>query len=294
MQSVQRQNGQAPRSRCERLAVCIDSNTMSQHSKQLILFTDLDGCLLNKHDYDWSPAAATLETLRRLGIPVVMNSSKTIAEMTQLADEMMLSNQTFISENGAVIRWGRCQTNQAESIEVVGAQREGILTVLQNLKPTFQFRSFNDLGLQGVIEATQLPEAKAQLAIQRQGTEPLLWDDSDEQRQLFETHLSSAGLTLTKGGRFWHVAGPSTKGKAMQIVADRIAAADRQTVTVGIGDSPIDQSMLNCADIPIGIPTATGLGVTVSSEAGIVASQMGALGWAESVNLVLSRLHLQP
>lgn len=250
----------------------------------LIIFTDLDGCLLNKHDYDWSPAAVTLETLRQRRIPVVMNSSKTVPEMAQLAEELGLSGQTFISENGSVIRWSPDHT------EVIGVPRTKILEVLKDLKTRFRFRSFADLGLDGVVNETQLPPQKAQQALDRQGTEPLLWDDTEERRAEFSKALHDHQITLTKGGRFWHVAGQTSKGKAMQIVAQSLGDGDTKTLLAGIGDSPIDQSMLDAADVPIGIRTAAGLNVTIPLPQGIVAEQQGAAGWAEAVTELLSRL----
>ncbi len=262
----------------------------------LILFTDLDGCLLNKHDYDWSPAAATLQTLRDRQIPVVMNSSKTVPEMSQLADQLGLADYPFISENGSVIRWGGETGQPLGDVEIIGASRDHILELLKSLKHQYRFRSFADLGLAGVAAETQLPEASARMALARQGTEPLLWDDSDDQRAKFEEALRDHQLTLTRGGRFWHVAGQTSKGRAMRAVAARLADSDQssqpsgQPILAAIGDSPIDQSMLDLADVPIGIPTPSGLGVHVASGRGIVATAQGAAGWAEAVSQLLTRL----
>ncbi|WP_197456149.1 HAD-IIB family hydrolase [Stieleria neptunia] len=262
----------------------------------LILFTDLDGCLLNKHDYDWSPAAATLQTLRDRQIPVVMNSSKTVPEMTQLGRQLGLADYPFVSENGSVICWGSDADQPVGDVEIIGALRDRILEVLQSLKPQYRFRSFADLGLEGVVAETQLPEDSARMALARQGTEPLLWDDSDDQRCKFEQSLRDHQLTLTRGGRFWHVAGQTSKGRAMQTVADRLSQADPSSqpsarpLLAAIGDSPIDQSMLDVADVPIGIPTPAGLGVHVAADRGIVATAQGAAGWAEAVSQLLTRL----
>ncbi|MCS7465832.1 HAD-IIB family hydrolase [Stieleria sp. ICT_E10.1] len=262
----------------------------------LILFTDLDGCLLNKHDYDWSPAAATLQTLRDRQIPLVMNSSKTVPEMSQLARQLELADYPFISENGSVICWGGETGQPFGDVEIIGASRDHILEVLKSLKPQYRFRSFADLGLAGVAAETQLPEDSARMALARQGTEPLLWDDSDEQRNKFEQSLRDHQLSLTRGGRFWHVAGQTSKGRAMQAVAARLSHSDPssqpsgQPILAAIGDSPIDQSMLDLADVPIGIPTPSGLGVHVDAGRGIIATAQGAAGWAEAVSQLLTRL----
>lgn len=184
---------------------------------------------------------------------------------------------------------------------MIGEHREKILNLLRQLKSPFQFRSFDDLGLSGVVKETQLTQEQAKQALQRQGTEPLLWDDTEQHRRQFELVLQANDLTLTKGGRFWHVAGQTTKGRAMQIVAmqwakgrepaedSRLSLQHREIMMAAIGDSPIDQSMLDQADVPIGIPAAAGLGVQVDPVCGIIATRTGSAGWAEAVTQLLAR-----
>ena len=267
---------------------------------QLVVFTDLDGCLLNKADYDWSAAEPMLRRLERLGVPVVLSSSKTVAEMSQLRLELRLPEAPFISENGGVTHWPKSFLLQEETVTdsarhvAVMTERSAILDVLAELRNQFQFqfRSFVDLGIEGVMANTDLPRKNAELACQRHSTEPLLWDDTDQNVDIFRSKLTERDLTLTKGGRFWHVAGYATKGQAMQQVADRYReAVSGEITTAAIGDSPIDQSMLNVADHPIGIPGADGrLNVEVKLPQGIIASREGAAGWAESVGQLLVRL----
>ncbi|HAC9004228.1 TPA: HAD hydrolase family protein, partial [Salmonella enterica subsp. enterica] len=47
----------------------------------LLIFTDLDGTLLNSHTFEWQPAAPWLTRLHESGVPVILCSSKTAAEM---------------------------------------------------------------------------------------------------------------------------------------------------------------------------------------------------------------------
>lgn len=277
---------------------------MNWVAPRLIVFTDLDGCLLNKHDYDWSDATPMLTLLRQKQIPVVLNSSKTVAEMARLVNELGLTGNHFISENGSVIAWNNPDRQhepleQAFDLEVIGARRDAIVSLLAQLKSNYQFRSFTDLGVAGVAEQTRLPHDQVRPALQRRGTEPLLWDDSEEKLASFHDELKTNGLTLTKGGRFWHVAGQTNKGTAMLHVARRLSPGDRDVIKVGVGDSPIDQSMLDMADIPVGIPSANGpsangpransLGVSIDRNRGIVATVPGAAGWHEAIANILSR-----
>lgn len=264
---------------------------MSEPISRLVVYTDVDGCLLNKSDYRWSDAAETIRRLQRLHVPLILSSSKTAAELAGLQQAIGLVESPFIAENGALVVWP--DEDGTPHRTVLGADRSHLLTVLARLKPEFRFRSFRDLGVDGVMQATDLPQPAARQAMQREATEPLLWDDQVERIAEFRERLAAEHLTLTQGGRFWHVAGPTTKGRAMQVVTDAFQQrmGERPT-TVAIGDSPIDQSMLDVADHPIGIPAPDGtLQVTLPADRGIRAPQPGAAGWSAAVTELLNRLN---
>ena len=256
-----------------------------------LVFTDVDGCLLNKHDYDYRPVLPVLKRLKEESFPVVLSSSKTASELQLLADELCLEMGPLICENGGQILWRRDDFSEKEC-EVLGVARVNILDTLADLKSEYRFRSFADLGLQGVMEATDLTEDKARQAIDRHSTEPLLWDDDESRINSFAEELKKACLTFTKGGRFWHVAGDVSKGDAMKVVADRWnAVSGIHHKTIAIGDSPIDQSMLDVADISVAIPAPDGtVNVCVDGDASVIAATPGAVGWAESITCLLDRM----
>jgi len=66
---------------------------------QLIIFTDLDGTLLDHHSYSWRAAEPALKQLREKQIPLVLCTSKTAAEVSQLHRELELTTP-FIVETG--------------------------------------------------------------------------------------------------------------------------------------------------------------------------------------------------
>lgn len=70
----------------------------------LLVFSDLDGTLLDSHSYDWQPAAPWLSRLHEANIPVILCSSKTSAEMLYLQKMLGLQGLPLIAENGAVIQ----------------------------------------------------------------------------------------------------------------------------------------------------------------------------------------------
>lgn len=275
---------------------------MPAPTPRVILFSDLDGCLLNKHDYDFSAAVPQLRRAGALRIPIVLASSKTETEMLGLAEELGIETAPLICENGGTVLlrgWSNSghPTDTSERI-VLGEHRDRILAILAELQQSYQFRSFRDLGVEGVAESTNLPPERAAAALQRSSTEPLLWDDAPQRISTFRERIEEHNLTLTRGGRFWHVAGKTSKGLGMQRVlqwfqnrADLTWSADSPILSIAVGDSPIDQSMLDLADYPIGIPAPDGLvHVTISGDNGRVAEVAGASGWAETVRQVLDEI----
>ncbi|MCE8458362.1 HAD-IIB family hydrolase, partial [Rhodovulum sulfidophilum] len=57
----------------------------------LLIFTDLDGTLLDHETYSHAEAAPALTALRAAGVPVILASSKTAAEIAPLRAELGLS-----------------------------------------------------------------------------------------------------------------------------------------------------------------------------------------------------------
>ncbi|HSW51881.1 MAG TPA: mannosyl-3-phosphoglycerate phosphatase, partial [Sulfuricaulis sp.] len=47
----------------------------------ILVFSDMDGCLLDHHTYEWEPARPAIDTLKRFHIPLVLTTSKTRAEV---------------------------------------------------------------------------------------------------------------------------------------------------------------------------------------------------------------------
>ncbi len=67
-----------------------------------IIFTDLDGTLLDHDTYAWKEAEPALDLCKTLKVPVILASSKTRAEMETIRREMSISDP-FIAENGGGI-----------------------------------------------------------------------------------------------------------------------------------------------------------------------------------------------
>lgn len=69
------------------------------YEKQLVIFTDLDGTLLDKNSYSFAPARPALILLKKKDIPLIFCTSKTRAEI-ELYRRKIENSDPFISENG--------------------------------------------------------------------------------------------------------------------------------------------------------------------------------------------------
>ena len=71
-------------------------------TRKLVIFTDLDGTLLDRNTYSFEPAQSTLHLIKQKNIPLVLSSSKTRAEI-EFYRRRLENDHPFISENGGAV-----------------------------------------------------------------------------------------------------------------------------------------------------------------------------------------------
>ncbi|GGX87166.1 mannosyl-3-phosphoglycerate phosphatase [Litchfieldella qijiaojingensis] len=261
-----------------------------------VVFTDLDGSLLDHDTYGWQPASAWLTRLKRAGVPVIPVTSKTRAELLSLRLELGLGNSPFIAENGAVIglppAWqhARLDRNLDDPARLciktpsldVGFIRRRLEVLRQRLG--LAFRSMGEMTLDEIMAHTGLSEPQARQARVREGSEPLLWQDSEEALEHFAQALDNDGLRLTRGGRFLHVMGRVDKGDAMHWLVERfVALRGIRPLTLGLGDGPNDVPLLESVDLAVLIRGRHGQPVDVDAKRLYRTREYGPLGWAEGL-----------
>lgn len=262
--------------------------------KKLIVFTDLDGTLLNHDDYGWKQAAPAINVLKKYAFPLVLNSSKTNSEIKLLREEISNSDP-YICENGAVVHLNKLlQEANKEKIDTFYFSRPYtyIREVLDEIKQNYYFDmfGFSDIDVNTLMNLTELNEISAIAAKQREATEPLVWNDNEESLKNFTKLLNQHGLTLTKGGRFHHVISPVSKGESIKWLIGKYQELEPDTewVTAGLGDSFNDISMLEQVDYPVLIKNTHGKKPNVDHIANIVESKLqGPAGWnVEVLNII--------
>jgi mannosyl-3-phosphoglycerate phosphatase len=256
----------------------------------LLIFTDLDGTLLDHDSYSFSAALPALQRLRRMCIPLIPVTSKTLAELQSLMHELG-NPHPCIAENGGLIAVPSGYFNNIDSDTTDAGYRmirlspayADILETAQQLRAgqRFRFRGFSDMSAGEVAETTGLTIAQAQLAKRRLCSEPVLWLDTPAALERFRHALTPRGLQLVQGGRFWHLTGRQNKAGAMERLCEHYRTNGlARFETVALGDSPNDITMLQTADIPIVIRRRDGRCLSLPAGTPVACSELpGPGGW---------------
>jgi mannosyl-3-phosphoglycerate phosphatase family protein len=262
----------------------------------LIVFTDLDGTLLDSATYSAAEAHESLDELRERGVPVVFCSSKTAAEQRFLRRELGVLDAPFIVENGSAVflpaRDGAGTHDSDEEVEVLGVSavqvRSGIRRAAAALG--LETTGYSDLSASQVAALTGLDEAAAERARKREFSETLVDRLTPSQWKDLDLALAAEGLCARQGGKFRTITSVNAdKGRAVRLVTSLYAEkASHPFVTAGLGDSSNDESMLEVVDRPYvvsarALPHLPNLHRTMHE---------GPRGWAEAIQHLLRTIQL--
>ncbi|SFT11319.1 mannosyl-3-phosphoglycerate phosphatase [Sulfitobacter marinus] len=206
----------------------------------ILVFTDLDGTLIDHASYDASAAGPALDALRACGGGLIMASSKTGPEIARIRDALGWVGFPAIVENGAGL------LSAGEMGQGDAAQYKALRGVLDKAPQDLRqgFCGFGDMSVAEVAAVTGLAQTDAALAKQRAFSEPGLWEGTDPQLKQFLSYLAGQRVTAREGGRFLTLSFGQTKADRM---ADLIAEFN-PAHTVALGDAPNDVEMLQAAD----------------------------------------------
>ncbi|MBI4002836.1 MAG: HAD-IIB family hydrolase [Nitrospira defluvii] len=233
--------------------------------RRIIIFTDLDGSLLDASNYSFDAAKDALSAIHRLGAALILVSSKTRSEMEPL--RLRLNHlHPFIVENGGALCIPKgyfpfpiddSTPNGEYDVVAIGAPYATLRAALKEIGQALgcRLQGFGDLSVEEVAQLTGLSSADALLATRREYDEPFVVVGDEIAWSRLLKAAEARGLQCTRGGRFYHLMGSNDKGIASQRLMGwyrHLAQADGQgLVTIGIGDSLNDLPMLAVTDYPI-------------------------------------------
>lgn len=281
----------------------IATKMIMEFSKSILVFTDLDGTLLDHDTYSCEAASPAIQDLLQRQIPIIPCTSKTFDEGCLFMQERGWSSP-FIFENGGGVAvpdslmaklWPGFNGDllSGYGVRLLGVPRTRLIEEAQRLKKqlALKIELASDMGADHFSKLTGLPVDAAALALKRKVSEPVNWLDTDEKLQEFNRQLQRVSLQAVKGGRLVSVQGNNNKANAARFVTDLYRTAVAANCrTVALGDAANDREMLEWADFAIVIPKPSGehLSVNKPDTDLILASAAGPAGWNTAIKQLLN------
>ena len=267
-----------------------------------IVVTDLDGTLLDEETYDWTPARPAIDALAARGIPLLLCTSKSRAELEPLRAALGHEGP-FIVENGGAVCVPAGLFGPTTGPPAGSQRRDGLdilplgtpyATLVAALAEAaaeagIAVRGFHDMDDHEVAERTGLTRDAASLARRREFDEAFIAPGvSDEGLLRLERALESRAVRMARGGRFLHVLGQCDKGLALRRLLERYMRARGPMRVAALGDAPNDLPILNAAHVPIIIrsPRASTLQALVPRAR--ISELTGPAGWNAAVLALLA------
>jgi mannosyl-3-phosphoglycerate phosphatase len=271
--------------------------------KQLIIFTDLDGTLLDASTYSFEQAAEALALVSECHIPLIICSSKTRTEIEHYR-VMLKNNHPFISENGGGIFIPKGNINLKEYADkthveeiddyhaiLLGASYKELRRVIEALRiKGFNVKGFGDMTVDEVSQVTGLSLEEAAMARQREFDEPFLFQGAEDGLKALFKSIHELKFNFTQG-TFFHLLGDSDKGKAVSVLIDLYTEQFKDIYTIAIGDSPNDLPMLRNVDIPVIVKKKNGTydqAITLPNL--IRADGVGPEGWNKAITQIIKNI----
>ena len=276
-----------------------------------LLFTDLDGCLLDSDTYSFDEAKPALAALRAEEIPVILVSGKTRAEIEPLRER--LGHQApFIVENGAAVyvpletfAFSPERSRRRSSYHVIelGTPYALLRDVLRQIEEAVgtPLQGFGDLSVDEVMATTGLPREDALRAMLREFDEPFLVNGPPKLIEEICRQIVTRGLNWTRGGRFFPLTGNNDKGRAAELLLRcykrqrRLQDPPEDVETIGIGDSLNDLPLLLTVDHPVLVQKPDGsYDPDINLPNLIRAPGIGPAGWSHAVLELLRQASEEP
>lgn len=224
----------------------------------IVVFSDLDGTLLDRQTYSFQDALPAVKKLQELGAPLVLVTSKTFDEV--LFWRKQLGNHSpFVIENGAAafapagsppLPRNIVRSHAGYHMVELGVPYQELVQALKDAAHECGcgVRGFSDMTVEEVAAACDITVEQAVMARARRYDEPFQLTHGSP--GALTSAIEGRGLALTRGGRFYHITGHNDKADAVSLLIKAWQEIGTLT-TIGAGDAPNDARFLNLVDYPV-------------------------------------------
>ena len=260
------------------------------NNSKIWIISDVDGTLMD-HFYDLTPAKETIAWLQRLGIPVILCTSKTKSEVQIIRDDLNLKDP-YIVENGGAI-YGE-YSNGKEWETILGKSYTLLEKILDNLSENinFKLRPINTLTDDEATNLTGLEGESLNLMRDRHWSMAFL-NPPDIFNEDLKRLCPKYNVEIFRGNRMSHLLSKnSNKGLAIKKLLSKNKNSNLKII--GLGDSPNDLPLLKNANYKIVISGIKGPNQLLLNELkGIefcISKKPHGYGWKDEVYKFVTKI----
>ena len=256
----------------------------------ILLFTDLDGTLLNKKTFEFKAALKLIKNCISKGINIIPNSSKTDLELDEICENLEIP-KVYISENGSCI-YGLNFLSENLNEKVCLSRNKDIIfknfTDNINVKLQKKCLILENETLQNQIDVLGLPKNKIFKAMNRKFSTPFIFLGDKEEEVELKKHVNKFGLNIQFGGRVLSLGDKVSKGNAMTRFMSLLSNETKKNyVSICVGDNENDFDMLDKCDYPCLVKNGPFKNINFKNQC-IFSKTEAPDGWVEVVNKTLN------
>ena len=269
------------------------------NNKNILIFTDLDGSLLNHNNFKFNTIKPFILKCLRNNIRIIPNTSKTKNEVESFSDQLGV-DIPYIVENGSAIHnldlvcshFGKNNKSL-----ILSRTADEIFEIFNNKVPLSlrnQCLFLKDMNASKQSKVLGLNGEKLTSALNRLYSIPLIFNGPIEIKNELISIFNDLDIKLHEGGRVFNICDNCSKGDAMKIILKKMEGIKKKYHSIVIGDSPNDISMLALSNQPCVVPLPDQDNLNkLKLKKVIRANQVAPDGWKEVVLKSLDRINFK-
>ena len=260
---------------------------------KILIFTDLDGSLLDRDTFKFDEIKHYLKKLLSKGIFIIPNTSKTEKEILEFNNELG-SNLPYISENGAAINGLDLLNSNLPKELVLSRDKNNLINIFkksvpEDLQNKCNWLSEMDKKKQSLIFG--LKDEKLKMALDRKYTIPFIFEGNKNEKNKIFKIVKNNGLVLQEGGRVINLTDKVNKAKALQVFVRFFKKNNKKVKTIAVGDNYNDLDMLKTSDFPCLVFNDKFTLDKIPINNLITTNKPSPQGWADVIKIALAKIN---
>ena len=260
---------------------------------KVLIFTDLDGSLLNRDTFKFDEIKDYLKQLISKGIFIIPNTSKTEKEILEFNHELG-SNLPFISENGAAINGLDILNKELPKELILSREKDNLLNIFKNIAPSSlqkKCKWISEMNKSNQSLIFGLKEENLKMALDRKYTIPLIFEGNKKEKKDLSNIIKKEGLYLQEGGRVTNLTDRVNKAKALQVFVRFFKKNNKNIKIIAVGDNHNDLDMLKVSDFPCLVFNDKFTLDEIPINNLIISNKPSPEGWADVIKMALVKIN---